>query len=109
MDISEYYKTFKGHVKDFTERIGKESDETKEAFGLLVDSINNGTKLTPEQKEQIGNQMKDVLKTIGIVGVTLLPGGSIFLILTSVLKINKYVLPSAFLEEKKKQKSNAKS
>ena len=101
MDITEYYKTFKEHVKDFTECISKENDKTKEAFGLLVDSINNGTKLTPQQKEQIGNQMKDVLKTIGIVGVTLLPGGSIFLILTSVLKLNKYVLPSSFLEEKK--------
>jgi hypothetical protein len=64
--------------------------------------MNNKTKLTPKEKEQIGNQMKDVLKTIGIVGVTLLPGGSIFLILSKVLKINKYVLPSSFLEEKKK-------
>jgi Mg2+ and Co2+ transporter CorA len=100
--VKKYYRLFKGHLKDFTERISKESDETKEAFGLLVNSMNNKTKLTPKEKEQIGNQMKDVLKTIGIVGVTLLPGGSIFLILSKVLKINKYVLPSSFLEEKKK-------
>lgn len=100
--MKKYYTVLKTHLKDFTERIGKENDETKEAFGLLVHSLNNGVELTPEQKTQIGNQMKDVLKTVGIVGITLLPGGSIFLILTKVLKLNKYVLPSAFLEEKKK-------
>lgn len=102
MRVKKYYRFFKEHLKDFIERINNENDKTKEAFRILVNSINNKTKLTPEEKEQIGNQMKDVLKTIGIVGVTLLPGGSVFLILSKVLKINKYVLPSSFLEEKKK-------
>ena len=102
--LKKYYKSVKGHIKDFTQCIGKESDETKQAFKLLVYSSKNKVKLTPEEKNQIGEQMKDVLKTIGLVSITLLPGGSVFLILTNVLKINKHVLPSAFLEPKEKNK-----
>ena len=99
-DINDLYEKVKNSTKDFIEKIGQETDETKEAYRLLVDSIQNGTALTPEQKEQIGEQLKDVLKTLGIVGITLLPGGSIFLILTKVLKLNKYVLPSSFQDKK---------
>lgn len=99
-DINDLYEKIKINIKDFIEKIGQETDETKEAYRLLVDSIQNGTELTPEQKEQIGEQLKDVLKTLGIVGITLLPGGSIFLILTKVLKLNKYVLPSSFQDKK---------
>jgi len=100
-DINGLYKKIKYSAKDFIEKIGQETEETKEAYKLLVNSIQNGTELTPQQKEQIGEQFKDVLKTLGIVGVTLLPGGSIFIILTKVLKLNKYVLPSSFQEKKK--------
>ena len=99
-DIKDLYEKIKNNTKDFIEKIGQETDETKEAYRLLVDSIQNGIELTPEQKEQIGEQLKDVLKTLGIVGITLLPGGSIFLILTNVLKLNKYVLPSSFQDKK---------
>ena len=99
-DINDLYEKVKNSTKDFIEKIGQETDETKEAYRLLVDSIQNGTELTPEQKEQIGEQLKDVLKTLGIVGITLLPGGSIFLILTKILKLNKYVLPSSFQDKK---------
>ena len=99
-DINNLYEKIKVNIKDFIEKIGQETDETKEAYRLLVDSIQNGTELTPEQKEQIGEQLKDVLKTLGIVGITLLPGGSIFLILTKILKLNKYVLPSSFQDKK---------
>jgi hypothetical protein len=99
-DINDLYEKIKVNIKDFIEKIGQETDETKEAYRLLVDSIQNGTELTPEQKEQIGEQLKDVLKTLGIVGITLLPGGSIFLILTKILKLNKYVLPSSFQDKK---------
>ncbi|MEI6880344.1 MAG: hypothetical protein WCK82_03300 [Bacteroidota bacterium] len=99
-DINDLYEKIKVNIKDFIEKIGQETDETKEAYRLLVDSIQNGNELTPEQKEQIGEQLKDVLKTLGIVGITLLPGGSIFLILTKILKLNKYVLPSSFQDKK---------
>jgi hypothetical protein len=36
-----------------------------------------------------------------LVGIALVPGGSIFFILTKYLKLNKYVLPSSFQEKEK--------
>ncbi len=101
-DICDYYDSLKGKMKDFLEKVGQEKDETKEAFSLLIESINDGKKLTDEEKEKIGEQLKDVLKTIGLVGATILPGGFIYFLITKVFKLNKYVLPSSFNKEKEK-------
>jgi hypothetical protein len=87
--------------KDFIKAIKQEGKETQEAFVLLNQAAQGKITLTPEQKKQIGNQMKDVLKTLGYVIIFSLPGGSIVTILLKVLKLNKYVLPSAFLTEGK--------
>jgi hypothetical protein len=103
MNIDEYYDSFKDKVKDFLERLDQEKDETKEAFKILTDSINNGTELTDEEKDKIGEQLKDVLKTIGLVGATILPGGFIYFLVAKVFKLNKYVLPSSFHKEKEKE------
>jgi hypothetical protein len=97
--FQKYYKEFKENAKDFIKNIEQESLETKEAFSLIVDSVKNGKELTQEEKEQIGEQLKDVLKTTGLVGIALLPGGSVFFILTKYLKLNKYILPSSFQEK----------
>jgi len=94
--IQKYYKEFKLNAKDFIKNIELESFETKEAFLLVVDSIKGNKELTKEEKHQIGEQLKDVLKTTGLIGIVLLPGGMIFLILAKYLKINKYILPSSF-------------
>lgn len=94
------YKSFKSGLNTFLSNIQQEKEETKEAFKILVKSIESGVDLTPEEKHQIGEQMKDVLKTIGIIGVAILPGGTIVLILTKLLKLNKYILPSSFDEKK---------
>jgi hypothetical protein len=104
MNIDEYYDSFKGKMKDFLERLDQEKDETKEAFKILSDSIQNGTELTDEEKEKIGEQLKDVLKTIGLVGATILPGGFIYFLVAKVFKLNKYVLPSSFHKEKVEKK-----
>ena len=106
MNIDEYYDSFKGKMKDFLERLDQEKDETKEAFKILSDSIQNGTELTDEEKEKIGEQLKDVLKTIGLVGATILPGGFIYFLVAKVFKLNKYVLPSSFHKEKVEKKLN---
>ena len=106
MDLGDYYDSLKEKMKDFLEKIGQEKDETKEAFSILIDSINNGKKLTDEEKEKVGEQLKDVLKTLGLVGASILPGGFIYFLVAKVFKLNKYVLPSSFNEEKEK---NAKS
>ena len=87
--------------KDFVKAIKQEGKETQEAFVLLNQAAQGKITLTPEQKKQIGDQMKDVLKTLGYITIFSLPGGSIVTILLKVLKLNKYVLPSAFLTEGK--------
>lgn len=95
-NFESYYELLKNNFNNFLNSINEENKETKEAFNLLINSINNDIELTDEEKAKIGEQFKDVLKTIGIVGITILPGGSIFLILTKLLKLNKYILPSSF-------------
>ena len=99
--IQKYYKEFKINAKDFIKNIEQEGLETKEAFMLIVDSVKEDKELTQEEKDKIGEQLKDVLKTTGLIGVALLPGGSVFFILTKYLKLNKYVLPSSFQEKEK--------
>ena len=103
MDLGDYYDSLKEKMKDFLEKIGQEKDETKEAFSILIDSINDGKKLTDEEKEKVGEQLKDVLKTLGLVGASILPGGFIYFLVAKVFKLNKYVLPSSVNEEKEKK------
>jgi hypothetical protein len=99
--IQKYYKELKVNAKDFIKNIEQESLETKEAFSLIVVSVKEGKDLTQEEKDKIGEQLKDVLKATGLVGIALLPGGTIFFILTKYLKLNKYILPSSFQEKEK--------
>jgi len=106
MDLGDYYDSLKEKMKDFLEKVGQEKDETKEAFKILIDSINEKKKLTDEEKEKIGEQLKDVLKTIGLVGATVLPGGFVYFLIVKVFKLNKYALPSSFNEKENKNKSN---
>jgi nucleoside recognition membrane protein YjiH len=95
------YKKFKDSLHVFLGHLHQEEDETKEAFKLLISSIETGKELTPEEKHQIGEQLKDVLKTAGLVGIAILPGGTVFFILAKFFKLNKYILPSSFEETKK--------
>jgi hypothetical protein len=99
--VTKYFRLFRKKGNEFLGSMDQEKEETKEAFMMIVNSYKNDVDLTDEEKEAIGEQMKDVLKTLGIVGITLLPGGSIFLIITNFLKLNKYVLPSSFQKEEK--------
>jgi hypothetical protein len=101
MRILRAYRDLKVKASDFIRKIQQEGGETKEAFLLLKKSIDSGVELTPEEKDKIGEQLKDVLKTVGLVGIALLPGGSVFFILTKFFKLNKYVLPSAFEDKEK--------
>ena len=54
MDLEHLYDSFKEKVHDFLERISIEKEETKEAFNILVDSVQNGKELTDEEKREIG-------------------------------------------------------
>lgn len=99
------YKRFKGNLTVFLGNLNQEKAETKEAFKLLINSIETGKDLTPQEKRQVGEQLKDVLKTAGLVGIAILPGGIVFFIIVKFLKLNKYILPSSF-EKKIKNKQH---
>src|SRR3972149_4902948 len=93
------YGKLKEKFKDFLTNLKEEKEETKQAFELLVQATFDNKELTKEQKEEIGDQLKDVLKAIGLIGLAALPGGSLFFILTKFLKVNKYILPTALLDK----------
>lgn len=97
LGTKEKYEKAKESLKLFGTHLHQEGIQTKEAYEMLHDSIHNKKKLTKEEKEYIGNQLKDVLKTVGLVGMTVLPGGSVFFILVKLFKWNKYIMPSAFV------------
>ena len=99
IDFKRYLDKAKKGFSKFIEALKQEKQETKDAFNLLVQAVKEKKELSPEEKKEIGNQLKDIFKTIGYVGLFALPGGSIFTILFNLLKLNKYVLPSAFLDK----------
>jgi hypothetical protein len=95
--ITDIFEKLRVKFKAFLQNLEEESEETKEAFKLLINSVRENKKLTPKEREEIGNQMKDVLKTLGFVAAATLPGGAIYFIIVKLLKLEKYTLPSSFL------------
>jgi len=89
----------KSKIKDFIAAIKQESKETKDAFKLILQSAKGDITLTDEQKEQIGNQLKDVLKTIGLTAIAVLPGGVIVATLLKIFKQTHLITPSSFVNE----------
>ena len=85
--------------KKFLKNLKQEGKETQESYGLLVNSIKEKRKLTDEERKEITHQLGDVLKTAGLTVASILPGGVIYLLLTRVPYLKKYLTPSAFLEE----------
>ena len=76
-------------------RLVNELNQSKELVSLLKKSTHE--KLSNKEKEQLKNQLLDVLKTIPALAIFLLPGGLILLPL--VAKILPDILPSAFSTE----------
>jgi uncharacterized protein (UPF0335 family) len=89
----------KSKFHQFISNMGKEKDETKEAFKLIAQSAKGEKDLTDAEKKQIGDQMKDVLKTVGLTAASVLPGGTIYFLIIKLLKLEKFTLPSSFLTE----------
>ncbi len=80
----------------FGNGLKQEGKETKEAWNIVIDSINKKRNLTPEEKKEVNAQLGDLLKTTGLTLATFLPGGIIYLLLTRVPRLKKYLIPSAF-------------
>ena len=89
----------KTKIKDFISAVKQEGQETKEVVGLLIHAAQGKIKLTDEQKEYIGNQLKDVLKLVGLTAIAVLPGGSIAAILLKVFKQTHLITPSSMMNE----------
>jgi hypothetical protein len=89
----------KTKFQKFISAIKQEGKETREAVSLLIKAAKGDIELSDEQKEQIGNQLKDVLKTIGLTAIAVLPGGFIAGALIKIFKAESLVTPSAFVNE----------
>jgi hypothetical protein len=79
--------------------IKQEGKETRDAFKLVLQATKGEIQLTDEQKKQIGDQLKDVLRTIGLVSIAALPGGFIVGALIKIFKAERLVFPSSLMSE----------
>jgi hypothetical protein len=94
-----FMEDVKTKFQKFVAAIKQEGQETKEVVGLLIHAAQGKIELTDKDKEYIGNQLKDVLKTIGLVGIATLPGGFIAGALIKLFKQTHLITPSAFVNE----------
>lgn len=86
-------------IKKFMLAMKNEGVETKQAFKLLMQHV-SGKKLNDDDWKFIKNQMKDVVKMIGLTSIAIAPGGTLVALLARALKVDKYMLPSSFKTEK---------
>ena len=97
--LDKYLTSLKSKFKDFIKGLKQEGKETKEAFKKIVNAVRSGEKLSKEEKTDIGDQLKDVLKLTGFTAASVLPGGVIYLLLTRVPALKTTLTPSSFLNE----------
>jgi hypothetical protein len=97
---SDFFSKLKMRFKDFIKKVQQEGGETKEAFTILVQAAQGKKKLTPAEKKAVGEQLGDVIKTMGLGAASVLPGGVIYFTLIKLLKLEKYTMPSSFIAEK---------
>lgn len=94
-----FFSKMKISYDKFIKAVKSEKNETQEAFKLLNKAAKGEITLTPEQKTQIGNQMKEVLKSLGFLGVLAIPGSTVFLLLLKYFKLNGFITPKSFKEK----------
>lgn len=102
-DGSKYDKVYKSFSKRWSKVISRNSDkfksELRESKELVVLIRKSSTQeLTPEEKETVKTQFKDLAKSIPALTVFMLPGGAVLLPL--LLKIIPDMIPSAFQANK---------
>lgn len=79
--------------KTFLEELKNSGDDAKNAYSNLMRLVNSGEPISKEDREKIGNELKGVFKRamvkLGMVGIFLLPGGTVFLFLLKLFKNKK--------------------
>ena len=86
----------KSKLKFILSALRQEGKETKEAFSKLLKAAKGELNLSDDDKKEIGNQMKDVLKLAGLGAISIIPGGTIAAILIKLFKAQDLITPSAF-------------
>ena len=76
-------------------------------FNLLIQAAQGKKKLTDLDKQQIKEQLKDILKSVFGAAVFALPAGTLVLILLKLIKLQGIITPSSFLEENDPEDGNA--
>ena len=94
-----FIEDIKTKFNKFISAVKQESKETKEALSLLIKAAKGDIELSDKQKEQIGNQLKDVLKLVGLTAIAALPGGFIAGALIKLFKAESLITPSSFVNE----------
>lgn len=94
--ITNFVQKLRGRFKLFLQSIAKEGRQTREAFYLVGQAALGKKKLTPKEKEKVGNQLKEALKSAGLIAATVLPGGMIYFIVIRLLRLENYVVPNSF-------------
>lgn len=97
--IGDFIKKLNVRFRAFMSSVKAEGRETQKAFALIIQAAQGKRKLTSQEKEQVGNQMKEALKSAGLVAASVLPGGTIYFILVRLLKLDDYVYPQRFLSK----------
>jgi hypothetical protein len=106
LDIPGMANKAKDQVKRFAGAMKTETQETKHAMAMLLQHL-NGEKLTSEEWKWIRNQMKDVIKVLGLTTMAVAPGGSLVALLAKALKADKYLLPSSLQPDNQKEIAEA--
>ena len=91
----------KSKLNNFIQAVKQEGKETKQAFSLLLKAAKGDIDLTDEQNQFIKEQMVDLLKSLGLVTIAVMPAGSLVALLLKTLKLSSYITPSAFMDEMK--------
>jgi uncharacterized membrane protein YheB (UPF0754 family) len=92
--VNEFFNKHKESIKKtFLEELKNSSDDAKSAYSNLIKLVNSGESISEEEREKIGDELKGVFKRtltkLGMAGIFLLPGGTIFLILMKLFKKKK--------------------
>ena len=79
--------------KTFLDELKNSGDDAKRAYSNLMKLVNSDEPISKEEREKIGNELKGVFKRtmvkVGMAGIFLLPGGTIFLFLLKLFKNKK--------------------
>jgi hypothetical protein len=86
-------------IKQFVSSLRNETDETKMAFAMLLQHM-QGQSLNSMEWRWVREQMKDVIKLLGLTTLAVAPGGTLVALLMKAIKADKYIIPSSFKKDK---------